>query len=109
MFSVNTKRIPKSLILTLSLMTLIGFLSSTNVQSQTLPTSPNGIQLAANGYVGYPGWQGYGYYSPAPVVYVRRPTNFYWTRWKYLGHRCKRSCLINRWNGVVVRCKKVCI
>jgi hypothetical protein len=62
------------------------------------------------GYVG--GYRG-GYYNAgvvaAPVVvYGATRANTYWTPWKYVGHGCRRSCLVNKWNNRIIRCKKRC-
>ncbi|MDI9818397.1 MULTISPECIES: hypothetical protein [unclassified Legionella] len=37
----------------------------------------------------------------------------YWTGWRTYhrrhGIRCQRSCLVNRWNGAIIRCVNRCI
>ncbi|WED44480.1 hypothetical protein [Legionella cardiaca] len=47
-----------------------------------------------------------------PWRHYHRP-RAYWTGWNtiYLGHRtiCQRNCLVNTWNGMVIRCVKRCI
>lgn len=63
------------------------------------------------GYVGgvYRG----GYYNAgviaAPaIVYGATGANTYWTPWKFVGQGCRRSCLVNKWNNRIIRCKKRC-
>ncbi|HCJ1063252.1 TPA: hypothetical protein NQN31_000910 [Legionella pneumophila] len=48
----------------------------------------------------YPG----NYYWRGPVYYK----NAYWTKWRYIGYGCQKSCLIDRWSGRVIRCAKRC-
>ncbi|WP_457589636.1 hypothetical protein, partial [Legionella pneumophila] len=48
----------------------------------------------------YPG----NYYWRGPVYYK----NAYWTKWRYFGYGCQKSCLIDRWSGRVIRCAKRC-
>ncbi|HDS3847954.1 hypothetical protein [Legionella pneumophila] len=48
----------------------------------------------------YPG----NYYWRSPVYYK----NVYWTKWRYIGYGCQKSCLIDRWSGRVIRCAKRC-
>ena len=65
------------------------------------------------GYVG--GAYGYrgGYYNAgviaAPaVVYGVTNANTYWTSWKFVGQGCRKSCLVTKGNGRVIRCKTRC-
>ncbi|KTC86605.1 hypothetical protein [Legionella brunensis] len=93
----------------------IGF--SSNVQAAT-PThgtsSANPMQLAYfYVYDSYPGryWGPWRHGRWGPRYY--RPHNLYWTGWHTYyyrhGHRCQKSCLINSWNGFIIRCVKRCI
>jgi hypothetical protein len=62
-------------------------------------TTTQGTQLAYfYGYHYYPSYWG------GPVYH----RGAYWTPWRYIGHGCRKSCLISKWNGRVIRCTKRC-
>lgn len=75
-------------------------------------SSPPGTQLAYFvGYHSYYGayYPGYGEYYPGYVYYrTRNYHRAYWTHWIRIGYACRQKCLINRWNGRVVRCVRRC-
>lgn len=100
---------------------LIPTSASANTTPSPNPTLTPGTQLAY--YVGHPrryygrGYYGRGYYGhryyrravyAAPIVYAGYRAGSYWTGWRYIGHGCSRSCLVNRYNGHVIRCKQRC-
>ena len=67
----------------------------------------NGVQLASFYYGprrGY--WRGGIGFGPG-YGYHRR--GVYWTGWRSMGPRCQRTCLVNPYNGYVVRCKTRCL
>ncbi|KTD65222.1 hypothetical protein [Legionella spiritensis] len=68
------------------------------------------LQTAAPNQYAY--YYGYGY-RPRGYIYYgpRYRSRYYWTGGRvYYRHglRCQRRCLVNRWNGVVVRCVRRC-
>lgn len=68
-------------------------------------TNPNQQPLSNTQLAYYIGIHSYpGYYWRGPVYY--RST--YWTKWRYIGHGCQKSCLIEKWSGRVIRCAKRC-
>lgn len=93
----------------ISFILLIGTFYSTNVRATNSISQSPGTQLAYyNGWHGG-GWHrggwgwGGGYYGVGYGV-----SNVYWTGWRYYGRHCQRSCLVNRWNGHVIRCHRRC-
>lgn len=101
---VNTKSYKAMHAFIVSLIVLIGALFATTAKAS--PTSTlSGTQLAY--FVGTHYAPGYVYHAP-PRVYHHRPRSVYWTNWRYIGHGCKKSCLIDRWSHRVIRCKQVC-
>lgn len=87
----------------LSLIILIGFFYSSIVQADTSPSQLPGQQLAY--FIGY---HSGGYYEPPPYYYHRHHRSLFWTPWRYVGHGCRKSCLIDRWSGHVIRCRRIC-
>lgn len=84
----------------------------TNTQAGNQVAYYRGYHGYRGGY-GHRGYRGYGYrrgvYYAAPVaVYGAARGGAYWTGWKYVGHGCSRSCLVNRGTGHIVRCKQRC-
>jgi hypothetical protein len=85
---------------------LLAMCFSANTQAAITPSMPNSnpMQLAYHYVHGHPGYY-HGSWRP-------RHYGTYWTGWRPYywrhGYRCKRSCLINRWNGSVIRCKNRC-
>lgn len=75
------------------------FFYSSLSQASTNTSPPTGTQLAY--FVGYHSYG--GHFGPK-----YRSRGAYWTGWRYIGHGCKRSCLIDRWSGRVIRCNKRC-
>ncbi|QMT60358.1 hypothetical protein HBNCFIEN_01730 [Legionella sp. PC997] len=97
-------------LLVLSFTILIGFLYSNIAKAEATSALP-AQQLAY--FVGYhSGYYGpSSYYGPQPYRHYRHHRHhrkFYWTDWRYIGHGCSRSCLIDRWSGRVIRCKRSC-
>lgn len=91
--------------LIVSFIIFIGSFYSSFAQANTQLTQPPGTQLAF--YIGFHNYYG-GYYNP--VYYGPRYYRYrtYWTGWRYIGHGCRQSCLIDRWNGRVIRCSRRC-
>lgn len=91
------KRYLKQILLAL-IVSLSSSYTSLAIANTTTKYQP-GNQLAYFvGYHYYPGyWKGPLYYK-----------NAYWTPWRYIGHGCRKSCLISKWNGQVIRCAKRC-
>ncbi|KTC90362.1 hypothetical protein Ldum_1430 [Fluoribacter dumoffii NY 23] len=85
----------------LSFALLIGFFYSNLVKASTTTQLP-GQQFAY--FVGYHS----GYYGPATYHHHHYHRGVYWTPWRYIGHGCRKSCLIDRWSGRVIRCKTRC-
>ncbi|KTD60840.1 hypothetical protein [Legionella shakespearei] len=97
----NSKLLPMLLI---SFILFIGMFFYTGLTyASTSPSQPPGTQLAY--FIGYHSYGGPGYIYYGPKY---RPRGTYWTGWRYIGHGCKRSCLIERWSGRVIRCTKRC-
>lgn len=82
------------------------FTNSAQAQSSKMPTQA--IQLAW-WYSGGAGWYNYGSSQPYSVYYEPRGNSYYWTPWERLPNGCKKTCLVNQWNGEVMRCAKKCI
>jgi hypothetical protein len=76
--------------------------------ASTNTTQPPGTQLAY--FIGYHSYGGNIHTGPGYIYYGPKyhPRGTYWTGWRYIGHGCKRSCLIERWSGRVIRCTKRC-
>lgn len=94
--------------LIISLALLIGaFYSSFASATETIPQPP-GTQLAW--FVGYHNYYGGGYYRPNYVYSGPRYRyrNVHWTGWRYVGYHCQRTCLVNNWDGRVLRCNRRC-
>lgn len=80
------------------------------------PNAMAGTQLAyyyGGHWYRHPGryWgPGYVYYGPRYYHYYYAPHVYrtYWTGWRPYGYRCNRTCLVNQWNGGVVRCVRRC-
>lgn len=55
---------------------------------------------------------GYHTYSRSSILLRPRPvyraSGAYWTGWRSGGYRCQKSCLIDKWTGLVVQCKRRC-
>lgn len=105
MEQVNAKGYRQTLpILLISILMLTGALYSTLAKANT-PSSPlAGAQLAY--FIGYHSAPGYVYYGPQ--YYHRHHRKLYWTGWRYVGHGCRKNCLVDRWNGRIIRCNRVC-
>lgn len=95
----NYKTIP---IIILSSVLLIGFLYSSLAKANSEPSPLPGVQLAY--FIGYHS----GYYYETPPYYYHHHGNAYWSGWRYIGHGCSSSCLIDRWSGRAIRCKRTC-
>ncbi|MFT4059138.1 MAG: hypothetical protein QM652_06275 [Legionella sp.] len=101
MEQVSIKSYKAHFILPFSIILLISALYSPRAKANTLEsTSIAGQQLAY--FIGYHSAPGYIYYGP------RHHRNFYWTGWRYVGHGCRKNCLVDRWNGRVIRCNRIC-
>lgn len=91
-------------IMALGMLTLY----SNNAHADSVP----GTQLAYFvGYHGYPkGYYDKFVYQPAYLTYPRvvRVNRLYWSRWTDTGYGCRSSCLINSYNGAVLRCQRRC-
>ena len=70
--------------------------------SKAAADNVTGQQLAY--FVGYHTSPGYVYHGPRHS----RANRTYWTGWRAVGHGCRRSCLVDRWSGRVIRCKNTC-
>lgn len=125
-----TARNPALYLSLLASLFLFGFGYSYNADAASAAGEGANIQLARNGHHhgyhghhGYRGYRGYhrgyrGYRVYRPGVYIGpgvyygpRYRGNYWTGWRTYyrhGHRCVRRCLINRWNGAVIRCNRRC-
>ncbi|HHP7843246.1 TPA: hypothetical protein ACSHSZ_002145, partial [Legionella pneumophila] len=98
-------QIPRSfaiLNLTFLLFITVSFSNAANANSTNSAQYLSGnTQLAYFiGFHSYPGnyyWRGSIYYK-----------NAYWTKWRYIGYGCQKSCLIDRSSGRVIRCAKRC-
>ena len=100
--SIKTaKTIP---VLVISFLILIGGLYSTVAKANT-PTQPACQQLAY--FVGYHSAPGYVYYGPRYNTHYHR-SKLYWTGWRYVGHGCRKNCLVDRYSRRVIRCNRVC-
>lgn len=60
----------------------------------------------------------YGYGTPPSGIYYK--TKIYrvqgnpyprviWTRWKDVGYGCRSSCLIDRFSGQMITCRRACV
>ncbi|MCE0723820.1 MULTISPECIES: hypothetical protein [Legionella] len=87
----------------LSSVLLIGFLYSGPAKANSESSQSPGQQLAY--FIGY--HSGYYYGSP-PYYYHRHYKKAYWTGWRYIGYGCRSSCLIDRWSGRAIKCKRIC-
>jgi hypothetical protein len=88
-------------ILLFSVLMLLGGLYSSVAKANTPESTPiAGQQLAY--FIGYHSAPGYVYYGP------RHHRRAYWTGWRYVGHGCRKNCLVDRWSGRVIRCNRVC-
>lgn len=102
-----------------SLLMLITLGSATTARAETPVSSTNNPVQLAYFYVydTYPGrhWGPWG--GPwGPDRWQNRHrhrSNFFWTGWNTMyfrnGFRCQKSCLIDPWDGSVIRCAKRCI
>ncbi|HHF7375040.1 hypothetical protein [Legionella bozemanae] len=99
--SIRSYKILPTIIL--SSVLLIGFLYSSLAKANSEPSPPPGLQLAY--FIGY---HSGSYYGAAPYYYHRHHRNAYWTGWRYIGHGCRSSCLIDRWSGRAIKCKRIC-
>ncbi|WP_146740002.1 hypothetical protein [Legionella quinlivanii] len=102
------------------LVLLMTFGSIQSVQAQTTPNKPQtslaGQQLAyyyGGHWYRYPGnyyGPGYIYYGPRYYNRTYYPKHYYrnyWSGWRPYGH-CRQTCLINQWNGQVIKCVRRC-
>lgn len=94
------KLLPLYLGVTLAML----FSSTALTMSSNVAKAPL-IQLAHyHGYYNYPA----GYWQPQRYHH----SNYYWTNGRPYyhrhGYRCHQSCMINRWNGQIVRCVNRC-
>lgn len=110
-YSVKSLGLLPTLVVSSLLFLAVGFTANvhaTSTQQQSAPGVTNNLQLAYYYVHGYWG-PGYRHYW-GPGYYHRR--GVYWTGWRpyYYRHgvRCQRSCLVNRWNGAIIRCAKRC-
>ncbi len=100
-------------LLAIAFLLFIGSLSTTSIASATTSSPLPGTQLAY--FIGHHSYNGGNYrprgvyYRPRPVYYRHgyRHRNPYWGSWRYVGHGCKKRCLID-WRGHVIRCKTRC-
>jgi hypothetical protein len=104
MEKVNTKSYKIIPIFIISFLVLIGALYNTAAKANTASTPLSGTQLAY--FVGSHYAPSYVYHGPR--VYHHRPRAVYWSNWRYVGHGCRKSCLVDRWSHRVIRCKQVC-
>ena len=83
---------------------LITLFSSVRAGANTNSLMPQSTQLAY--------FIGYHSYSRNPAVIQVAPVQpirgAYWTRWKYIGYSCQRSCLIDKWTGLTIQCRQRC-
>jgi hypothetical protein len=98
---VTTKSYRIIPILLISFVMLIGALYTTVAKANTSApaASPAGMQLAY--FIGY-------HSAPGYVYYPHRPRTLHWTGWRYIGHGCRKNCLVDRWSGRVLRCNRTC-
>ena len=53
----------------------------------------------------------YGYHHPRPFYGPRFNNRVYWGGWRPhrgYGQNCQRRCLVNQWNGRIIRCERRC-
>ncbi|KTD73248.1 hypothetical protein [Legionella tucsonensis] len=86
----------------LSSALLIGFLYSSLAKANSESLRPPPQQLAY--FIGYHSGSYYG----APRYHHRHYRNTYWTGWRYIGRGCRSNCLIDRWSGRAIKCKRIC-
>lgn len=91
-------------VLLISSLILPGGFYSTVAKADSPTQSLAGQQLAY--FVGYHSYPSYVYYGPPVYRYHYR--KLYWTGWRYVGYGCRSRCLVDRWSGRVLRCKRVC-
>ncbi|WP_058518327.1 hypothetical protein [Legionella parisiensis] len=82
---------------------IIGFLYSIIAKANSESTQPPGQKFAY--FIGY---HSSYYYGAAPYYHHRHYKKTYWTGWRYIGHGCRSSCLIDRWSGRAIKCKRIC-
>ncbi|WP_084157839.1 hypothetical protein [Legionella wadsworthii] len=99
--SIRSYKLIPTVILSFAL--IAGFLYSGLAKANTQASNPPGQQLAY--YIGY--HSGY-YHGNPPYYYKKHHRNAYWSGWRYIGHGCRSKCLIDRWSGRAIRCKKIC-
>ena len=110
----RVKQIP---LFSISLIIILGAFFSNSVIADTLQNQPPGIQLACNSSSGPSDVFCGGCVSRGAYVDGQCPcsncgycvnqacNNAYWTRWHNVSHGCKKSCLIDRHSGNVIRCR----
>ncbi|KTD13808.1 hypothetical protein [Legionella hackeliae] len=127
MYNSSVKRIRLLPVLLTSFIIFfaVGFTATTQAAtSEPSPTPAKQMQLAyfnvynKPGYYKHSGYYNHSGYHKYPGRYwgpwrnrYYQPT-LYWSNWyPYYyrhGYRCQKSCLINSWNGMIIRCQKRC-
>nr|HAT8713082.1 hypothetical protein [Legionella jordanis] len=108
--SIKKLRLLPTCVASFILVLAMSFSASTQAAAP-ISTTANPTQLAYYYVVGSPGYYGYGH---RPYYYGYRPYYYgtYWSGWRpyywRAGSRCQKSCLINRHNGRVIRCRTRC-
>lgn len=91
---------------------ILGIATLYSLTTYAEPMPMSGTQLAYFvGYHGSPkGYYDKFVYQPAYLTYpkVVRVNRVYWSRWTDTGYGCRSSCLINSYNGAVLRCQRRC-
>ncbi|ASQ46066.1 hypothetical protein [Legionella clemsonensis] len=105
--SVKRFRLLPVLITSVFLFLAAGFFAATAQAATSTPLTPSANKTELAYFYVYDRYPG-RYWGPRR--YYHR--NVYWTGWRTYyyrhGYRCQRNCLINRWNGAIIRCAKRC-
>lgn len=99
------KRYPLTMVLFTAMVILAGLYSG-HAKANSSNQLP-GTQLAF--FIGYHSYG--GHIRPAYVYYGprKRARGVYWTGWRFSGNGCRNTCLVDRWTGRAIRCKKRCM
>ncbi|WP_141676650.1 hypothetical protein [Legionella jamestowniensis] len=107
--SIKKFRLLPVFIASLFLFIAAAFFAATTQAATSTPLTPNANKTELAYFYVYDRYPG-RYWGPWRHRHYH--SNVYWTGWRPYyyrhGYRCQRSCLINRWNGVIIRCVKRC-
>ncbi len=92
------------LILFIFFLSAISLFYPSKAHAEENAPSLNGTKLAY--------FIGYHTYSRSSILVNPRPvyraSGAYWTGWRASGFKCQQRCLIDKWTGLVIQCKRRC-